>query len=55
MAFEYKKEYEEFYMTKNKPDIVKIPKINYSLPVKACARHRIFNNNYIFKIIGCTT
>ena len=29
MAFDYKKEYKEFYMPKNKPSIVEIPKINY--------------------------
>ena len=29
MAFDYKKEYKEFYMPKNKPSIVKIPKMNY--------------------------
>ena len=29
MAFDYKKEYKEFYMPKNKPNIVTIPKINY--------------------------
>ena len=29
MAFDYKKEYKEFYMPKNKPEIVKIPPINY--------------------------
>ena len=29
MAFDYKKEYKEFYVPKNKPSIVKIPKINY--------------------------
>ncbi|MDD3392641.1 MAG: GyrI-like domain-containing protein [Bacilli bacterium] len=29
MAFDYKKEYKEFYMPKNKPSIVKIPKTNY--------------------------
>ncbi len=29
MAFDYKKEYREFYRPKNKPSIVKIPKINY--------------------------
>jgi len=26
MAFDYKKEYKEFYMPKNKPSIVEIPK-----------------------------
>ena len=29
MAFDYKKEYKEFYMPKNKPSIVVIPKMNY--------------------------
>lgn len=29
MAFDYKKEYKEFYLPKNKPSIVTIPKMNY--------------------------
>lgn len=29
MSFDYKKEYKEFYMPKNKPGIVEIPKMNY--------------------------
>lgn len=29
MAFDYKKEYKEFYMPKNKPSIVEIPIMNY--------------------------
>lgn len=29
MAFDYKKEYKEFYMPKNKPGIVEVPKANY--------------------------
>ena len=29
MAFDYKKEYKDFYMPKNKPSIVEIPKMNY--------------------------
>lgn len=29
MAFDFKKEYKEFYMPKNKPSIVTIPKMNY--------------------------
>ncbi len=29
MAFDYKKEYKEFYMPKNKPSIIEIPKMNY--------------------------
>ena len=29
MAFDFKKEYKEFYMPKKKPEIVNIPKANY--------------------------
>ncbi len=29
MAFDYKKEYKEFYLPKNKPSIVIVPKMNY--------------------------
>ena len=29
MAFDFKKAYKEFYMPKNKPQIVTIPKANY--------------------------
>lgn len=29
MAFDFKKEYKEFYMPKNKPMIVTIPRANY--------------------------
>ncbi len=29
MAFDFKKEYKEFYMPKNKPGIVNVPKANY--------------------------
>ena len=29
MAFDFKKEYKEYYMPKNKPDIVKVSTMNY--------------------------
>lgn len=29
MVFDFKREYKEFYMTKNKPSIVEVPKMNY--------------------------
>lgn len=29
MAFDYKKEYKEFYLPKKKPSIVEIPSMNY--------------------------
>ncbi len=29
MAFDFKKEYKEFYMSKNKPEIVNVPAMNY--------------------------
>ena len=35
MAFDYKKEYKEFYLPKKKPEIVTVPKMNY-IDVKGC-------------------
>ena len=35
MAFDYKKEYKEFYLPKKKPEIVTVPKLNY-IAVKGC-------------------
>ena len=29
MTFDFKKEFKEFYMPKNKPEIVTVPKANY--------------------------
>ncbi len=29
MAFDFKKEYKEFYMPKNKPSVVTVPRMNY--------------------------
>ena len=29
MAFDYKKEYKEFYLPKNRPEVVRIPPMNY--------------------------
>ena len=29
MAFDYKKEYKEFYLPKNKPEIIEIPSMNF--------------------------
>lgn len=29
MAFDYKKEYKEFYMPKGTPSIIRVPKMNY--------------------------
>ena len=29
MPFDFKKEYKEFYLPKNKPEIVNVPKANY--------------------------
>ena len=35
MAFDFKKEYKEFYLPKKKPEIVTIPKMNY-IAIKGC-------------------
>ena len=29
MAFDYKKEYKEFYLPKNRPEIIEIPAMNF--------------------------
>lgn len=29
MAFDFKKAYKEYYMPKNKPEVINIPKVNY--------------------------
>ena len=36
MAFDFKKEYKEFYMPKNKPGIVTVPSMNY-IAVQGCS------------------
>lgn len=45
MAFDYKKEYKEFYMPKNKPSIVEIPKMNY-IAVRGKGNPNDENNEY---------
>lgn len=45
MAFDYKKEYKEFYMPKNKPGIVEIPKMNY-LAVRGTGNPNDENSEY---------
>lgn len=45
MAFDYKKEYKEFYLPKNKPSIVKVPKMNY-LAVRGSGDPNLENGEY---------
>lgn len=45
MTFDYKKEYKEFYSPKNKPSIVKIPKMNY-IAVKGKGNPNEENSEY---------
>lgn len=45
MAFDYKKEYKEFYMPKNKPSIVEIPKMNY-IAVRGAGNPNDENSEY---------
>lgn len=51
MAFDFKKEYKEFYMPKSKPDIVEIPKMNY-LAVRGKGNPNDENGDYQ-KAIAC--
>lgn len=45
MAFDYKKEYKEFYLPKNKPSIVEVPKMNY-LAVRGSGNPNEENGEY---------
>lgn len=45
MAFDYKKEYKEYYMPKNKPSIVVIPKMNY-IAVRGKGNPNVENGEY---------
>ncbi len=45
MAFDYKKEYKEFYMPKNKPEIIEVPKMNY-IAVKGTGNPNEENGEY---------
>ena len=49
MAFDYKKEYKEFYLPKNKPSIVKVPKMNY-IAVRGKGNPNEPNSEYINSI-----
>ena len=45
MPFDYKKEYKEFYMPKNKPSIIEIPKMNY-IAVRGAGNPNEENGDY---------
>ena len=45
MAFDYKKEYKEFYLPKNTPSIVEIPKMNY-IAVRGTGHPNEENSDY---------
>ncbi len=45
MSFDFKKEYKEFYMPKNKPNIVLVPKMNY-LAVRGKGNPNDLNGEY---------
>ena len=45
MTFDYKKEYKEFYLPKNKPSIVKFPKMNY-IAVRGTGNPNEENSDY---------
>ena len=52
MAFDFKKEYKEFYMPKNKPQIATVPKANYiAVRGKGGRDNWIKYSSYIFDSI----
>ncbi len=53
MAFDYKKEYKEFYLPKNKPGIVTLPEMNY-LAVRGTGNPNEENSDYKIRL-GCCT
>lgn len=40
MAFDFKKEYKEFYMPKNKPEIVNVPKADFDWAVQTASKKK---------------
>ena len=50
MAFDFKKEYKDFYMPKNRPEIVTVPKANY-IAVALFENQNLQELAYNFKII----
>lgn len=51
MAFDFKKEYKEIYLLKNKPSIIKISRINY-LTVRGPFLTKLMFTSINFKIIS---
>ena len=45
MAFDFKKEYKEFYLPKNRPEIVTVPAMNY-VAVRGCGDPNQENGAY---------
>ena len=41
MAFDYKKEYKEFYMPKRKPSVVAVPAMNYLSDARKVAPEKL--------------
>ena len=50
MAFDFKKEYKEFYMPKNKPEIVNVPKANY-IAVREKGKAEHINKQSVFYML----
>ena len=42
MAFDFKKEFKEFYMPKNKPEIVNVPKANQMKKAEHINKQSVF-------------
>ena len=51
MAFDFKKEYKEFYMPKNKPGIVTVPSMNY-IAVRGQGDPNTANVKHFFTLLG---
>ena len=49
MAFDYKKEYKEFYMPKDKPSVVTVPSMNY-IAVRGQGDPNVEEQGYVLDI-----
>ena len=54
MAFDYKKEYKEFYMPPKKPSIVDVPAMNY-IAVRGKGNPNDENGEYKAHLLVCST
>ena len=51
MAFDFKKEYKEFYMPKNRPGIITVPPVNYIAVRMLSLRLKVSGGRTVFRTL----